>query len=61
VESLKGASLRLALVFTCKGLMETNTLVSSKYSKITGVKSFIILGPVANFIKLFMSVIYEFS
>ncbi len=44
-----------------KGLPETNTLAYHEHSEIPVVKSFITLGPRANYIKLFLSVIYGFS
>jgi hypothetical protein len=44
-----------------KRLARTNTLVYSKYSSIKDVKRFITMSPGPNVIKLFTSVIYEFS
>jgi hypothetical protein len=44
-----------------KGLPRTNILAYYKLSLITDVKTFIKLGPGANVIKLFTSVIYKCS
>ncbi len=61
---MKVASLGLALAFfanirlSWKGLPWTNTLAYYRHLYIVAVKNFYNMGPVANFIKLFCSIIY---
>ena len=60
-----GRNLRIFVISQCvcpwKGLPKTKTQAYYENPYITAVKSFIGLAPVAKVIKLFLSVIYEFS